>query len=131
MPLALNQRRPLIDDPRQAAVERAVKIKALAQLAREIGIDEALMVISTAMDATPRELAAAGRRAHRERVVSEIVRIEMDGRGRAAVSIVARMYAADVRDPIEFQSLTRKFRSWRSAEKRIPIRLPSRKSIRE
>jgi hypothetical protein len=123
-----------LSDPRQAAVEHAVKVKALAQLAREIGIGEALAVIATAMGgtkdetATPRELAAAGRQAHRAQVVADIARLEKEGRGRAAASIVARRHAADVRDPIEVETLTNKFRRWRRAERRACARLLSPKT---
>jgi hypothetical protein len=137
MPLALNQRRPLIDDPRQAAVERAVKAATEALLSREIGIREALATVGIAMGgtsdgtATPRELAAAGRQAYRAEVVAEI-RLEMDGRGRDAALIVARRHAADVRDPIEVETLANKFRRWRRAEeKRACARLPSLQSDSE
>jgi hypothetical protein len=132
MPLALNQRRPLIDDPRQAAVERAVKAATEALLSREIGIREALAMGGTSDEtATPRELAAAGRQAYRAEVVAEI-RLEMDGRGRDAALIVARRHAADVRDPIEVETLANKFRRWRRAEeKRACARLPSLQSDSE
>jgi hypothetical protein len=125
------------NDPRLAAVEHAVKVKALAQLAREIGIGEALAVIAKAMDGTkddavtPRELASAGRKAHRAQVVADIARLEKEGRGRAAASIVARMHAADVGDPVEVETLTNKFRRWRRAEKRASARLPATRSARD
>ncbi len=118
-------------DPRQAAVELAVKTATLALLSREIGISEALAAVATAMGgtnvemATPRELAAAGRQAHRERVVADILRLEKEGRGRAAASIVARVYAADLHDPVEVETLTNKFRRWRRAERRACARLPA------
>src|SRR5437879_796170 len=89
-------------DPRQAAVERAVKAAALALLARQIGVSEALAAVTTAMGGTndetvtPREIATAGRQAHRAQVVAEIVRFEKEGRGRAAaVLFLARLHAAD------------------------------------
>lgn len=122
-----------MSDSRQAAIELAVKAAALALLSREIGISEALAVVAAAMGgtkdeaATPRELAAAGRQAYRERVVAEIVRIEKEGRRRAAASIVARLHAADVCDPIEVETLTNKFRRWRRSEKRACARLPARR----
>jgi nucleoid-associated protein YgaU len=109
-------------DQRQASVEHAVKVKALARLAIEIGIGEALKVIAAATDATPRELAAAGRQAHRAEVVAEIVRLEKEGRGRDAVSIVVGEYVIDRRDSIEVDSLSRKFRRWRDAERRTHVR---------
>lgn len=123
-------------DPRQAAVERAVKAAATALLARDIGISEALAAVATAMGdtkdetATPREIAATGRQAHRAQVVAQIMRLENEGRGRAAASIVARMYAADVRDPIEVETLTNKFRRWRRTERRACARLLPPKSAR-
>jgi IMP cyclohydrolase len=119
------------NDPRLAAVEHAVKVKALAQLAREIGIGEALAVIAKAMDgtkdetATPRELAVAGRQAHRAQVVADMARLEKDGRGRDAALFLARKHAADVRDPVEVETLKNKFRRWRRAEKRASARLPA------
>ena len=121
-------------DPRQAAVERAVKAAAMALLARDIGISEALAAVATAIGgtedetATPRELAAAGRQAHRAQVLAQIGRLEKEGRGRAAASIVARLHAADVRDPVEVETLRNKFCRWRRAEKRASARLPSPKS---
>jgi hypothetical protein len=125
------------NDPRQTSVQRAVKVAALARLAREIGIAEALAVVATAMRttkdeaATPRELAAAGRHAYRAGVVEEIGQLENEGRGRAAASIVARRHAADVHDPIEVETLTNKFRRWRRAEeKRAVARLPAFGSAR-
>jgi hypothetical protein len=116
-----------VPDPRQAAVEHAVKVKALAQLAREIGIDEALKVIGAAIDRTPREIAAAARRAYREKIVAEIMRIENEGRARSAVSAVVSGHVLDKDDPIEVESLRRKFQRWRDAEKRTPVRLPAPK----
>ena len=124
---------------RLGAVEYAVKVAALAKLAREIGISEALAVIGAtrAMDgtsdetATPRELAAAGRHAHRAQVVADIARFEKEGRARDAVLFVARTNAADKHDPIEVETLKNKFRRWRRVElKRAHARLPAPKSIR-
>jgi hypothetical protein len=123
-------------NPRLDAVEYAVKVKALAELAREIGISEALAVIAAAKGrtedetVTPRELAAAGRHAYRAQVVADMARLEKDGRGRDAALIVARRHAADVRDPVEVETLKNKFRRWRRAEKRVNARLPVSGSIR-
>jgi hypothetical protein len=115
---------------RHSSVERAVKMEALKRLAREIGISDALAAVAAAMGggtkdetATPREIAAAGRQAHRAQVVAQIERLEKEGRGRAATSIVARQHAADVRDPIEIETLTNKFRRWRRAQKRANARM--------
>jgi hypothetical protein len=122
-------------DPRQPAIEHAIKMAATSLLARQIGISEALAAVTTAMGgandetATPRELAAAGRQAHRAQVVAEIVRFEKEGRGRAAaVLFLARLHAADKHDPIEVETLKNKFRRWRRAERRACARLPSPKS---
>jgi hypothetical protein len=116
--------RTRIGDARQGAVERAVKSAAQRLLAREISINEALAVVGVALSApeerkaTPRELAASCRHAHRQGVVAEIVQLESEGRGRAsALSIVVTRHVKDRFDPIEVESLTRKFRRWRSAEK--------------
>jgi hypothetical protein len=120
-------------DPRLDAVEYAVKVKALAKLAREIGIAEALAVISAAKrgaeTATPRESAAAARRSKRDEMVAELIRQEREGRRRGAVRRVARDFALDRRDPIEVETNSRNLRRWRE---KIPdiVRLPSSKSIR-
>jgi hypothetical protein len=106
-----------------------VKVKALARLAREIGIDEALKVIGAAIDRAPREIAAGARRAFRESIVGEIIRIENDGRARDAVSIVVSEHVLDKNDPIEVESLRRKFQRWRGAERRTLVRLPAPKSM--
>jgi hypothetical protein len=112
------------EEQRQAAVEHALRAASLKLLAREISIHEALAAVGAAMNgedarATPRELAAAGREAYRREVLAQ-----MEGRGRDAAWIVARMHARDPRDPIELESLTNKFRRWRRAEKRARARLP-------
>jgi hypothetical protein len=127
-------------DPRQAAVERAVKAAALALLSREIGISEALAAVAAAMGgtkgekgeaATPREFAAAMRRDHRASIVAEIVRLENEGRGRAAAMILARANAADPRDPVEIETLANRYRRWRRAEKRATARLPAAQRCRK
>jgi hypothetical protein len=129
--LQLPVARRLMSDQHQAAIEHAVKVAALVRLAREIGIAEALAVVTTALGdtkdetATPRERAAAGRQAYRASVVAEIVALEDAGQRREAVSIVARRHVADVHDPIEIESLTRKFRRWRCALKRTHVRSPA------
>jgi len=87
-------------------------------------------VIAAAADATPRELAAAGRQAHRAEVVAEIMRLEKEGRGRDAVSIVVDDRVVDKRDRTEVESLSRKFRRWRDAEKRTCVRPSPTKSNR-
>jgi hypothetical protein len=114
-------------------VQYALKAKALAQLAREIGIAEALAVISAAKaeneTATPRESAAAACRSKRDEMVAELIHQEREGHRRGAVRRVARDFALDRRDPIEVESNARNLRRWR---KKIPdsVRLSSPKSIR-
>jgi hypothetical protein len=118
-------------DPRQAAVQFALKRATLALLAHEIGIQEAVAVIATAMGgtkdetATPRELAADARQNHRASVVSQMMRLRQEGRGRAAAMIMARSNAADPRDPVEVETLSKKYRRWLRAEKRVTARLPA------
>lgn len=117
-------------DPRQAAVEHALKVKALARLAREIGIDVALKVIGAAIDRTPREIAAGARRAFRDNIVAQILRLENEGRARSAVSIVVSEHVLDKNDLIEVESLRRKFQRWRDSEKRTCVRLPPHEDVR-
>jgi len=127
-----------MSDPRRTAVERAVRTAAAALVSREIDISAALAVFAAAMrgngaeavTATPREIAAAERLAHRARVVDEMVLLESQGRGRSAADIVARRYAADVKDPIEMETLKNKFRRWWCAEeKRANARPQSQRSV--
>ena len=121
------------NDRLQAAVERAVRASASALLARQISVSEALASVAAVMGgdgttATPRELVAVGRQEHRSQVIAQMMRLENEGRRRDAALIVARRYAADVRDPIEVETLKNKFRRWRRAEKRACARLQSPKS---
>jgi hypothetical protein len=116
-------------------VQYALKAKALAQLAREIGIAEALAVIKAAKEvpddetATPRELAADDRRAKRDEMMAELIRQEKEGRRRGAVKRIARDYALDRRDPIEVETNARNLRRWR--EKIADnVRIPFPKLIR-
>lgn len=118
-------------DPRRADVKHAVKIRALAELTRQIGLNEALKVIGAAMDRTPREIAASARQAYREMIIAEIVELENQGRHRDAVSVVMTRHVQDVNDPIEVDILKDKFRRWRRAEeKRVNARLPPPRSAK-
>jgi hypothetical protein len=100
-------------------VQYALKAKALAQLAREIGIAEAVAVIKAAKEvpedetATPRELAAELAGAKRDEMMAELIRQEKEGRRRGAVRRVARDYALDRHDPIEVETNERNLRRWR------------------
>jgi hypothetical protein len=51
----------------------------------------------------------------REQMVAELVRLEQEGRGRAAPMLIARKFAS-VLDPVEVESLARKLRRWRQNE---------------
>jgi hypothetical protein len=118
-------------DPRQPAIERAVKAAALALLARDLTIAEVVAALSDAvageMDSgvTPRESVAAVRQSKRERMVAELVRLEQDGRARASAMVVARKFASDPRDPVEVESLARKLRRWRCEKNgQCPVSVP-------
>jgi len=108
------------DDPRQAAVERAVKSAALALLARDQTIAEVVAALTDAVaaispaDATPREGVAAVRQSRTRAMLAELDCLIQRGRGRAAPMLVARKFAADPHDTVEVASLARKLRRWRS-----------------
>jgi hypothetical protein len=114
-------------DPRQAAVEH---VSALVALAQEI-IHEAVPRSPT-RQTTPKRgyAAAAGRLAHRRRILTEIAELERDGKARTAASIVALRHAADKRDGIEVETLTNKYRRWRRAEKRACARSTSLQQVK-
>ena len=127
---------PAIGDPHQADVAHAVKVAALKQLAREIGIAESLAVVAAAVmggtgdeTATPRELTAAAHQVRRAEMLDELIRLEQKGCGRAGAMIVARKFARDKLDNVEVESLSRQLRRWRE---KIPdtVRLPSPKSFK-
>jgi L-serine deaminase len=108
-----------MSDPRRASVERAVKAAALALLARDQTVAEVVAALTNAVagvvpaDLTPRESVAAVRQSRREKMVSELIRLEREGRERPAAMLVARKFAGDPLDPIEVESLARKLRRWR------------------
>ena len=107
-------------DPRLAVVERAVKAAAMALLARDQTVAEAIAALSDAVDSiapadvTPREGLAALRLSRQEQMLEELARYEQQGRARVAVMLVARDFAADKHDTVEVASLARKLRRWRS-----------------
>ena len=109
-----------MSDPRQAAVERAVKAAAMALLARDQTIAEVVSMLTDAVasiapaDITPREGLASVRQSRREQMLDELTRYEQQKRGRASVMMVARDFAADKHDNVEVASLARKLRRWRS-----------------
>jgi hypothetical protein len=117
------------DRLRRLDIQHAVKVEALAKLAREIGIHEVLAKVATAIGrvndetATPRELAAAARQAYRAQILAEMAELERRGKGRAAASIVAKEHRVDAHDPIELETLTNKYRRWLREEKRARARL--------
>src|SRR5258708_39993982 len=98
-------------DPRHAAaVERAVRVAALALLSRDQTVAEVVAALTEAVagempaDVTPRETVAAVRQSRREKMVAELIRLEHEGRGRPAAMLVARKFAAEARDPVEVAS---------------------------
>jgi hypothetical protein len=116
---------------RQAAVERAVKAAALALLSRDRTVAEVVAALADAVsadvpaDTTPRESVAAVRQSRRERMVTELIRLEQKGRGRPAAMLVARKFASDPHDPIEVESLARKLRRWRREKNgHCPVAVP-------
>jgi hypothetical protein len=96
---------------RDSAIAHAIKVNALAQLAREIGIAEALAVLATMDDRTPRERAAEVRRSRRSALLSEYERLVKLGKGRNAAKMAARKFANG--DLVEEQNLARNIRRWR------------------
>jgi hypothetical protein len=108
-----------MSDPRRASVERAVKAAAMALLARDQTVAEVVAALTNAVagvvpaDLTPRASVAAVRQSRREKMVSELIRLKREGRGRPAAMLVARKFAGDQLDPIEVESLARKLRRWR------------------
>src|SRR5437016_3569386 len=114
-------------DPRQAVVERAVRAAALALMARDQTIAEVVAALTDAVasvspaDITPREGIAAVRRSRRERMLEELARHERQGRGRDAVKLVARDFAADKHDTVEVASIARKLRRWREEKRTLSV----------
>jgi hypothetical protein len=123
-------------DPRLIAIERAIRGAALALLGRDQTVAEVVAALTNAVagnapaDVTPRESVAAVRQSRREQMVAEVLRLEVQRRGRNAAMLVARKFASDPLDMVEVESLARKLRRWR---RRIPdsVRLPSLKSDRD
>jgi hypothetical protein len=117
--------RAMMSETRRAAVERAVKTVALAVAAREQTLAEVIAALTKATgevptEATPREAAAAARQSRRLKMVNELIRLEQQGRGRGAVSVVARDNAFDRDDQIEVDSLERQLRRWSKKRGQCP-----------
>jgi hypothetical protein len=104
---------------RHAAIERAVKAAALALLSHDQTIAEVVATLANAVaggepaDVTPREGVAAARQSRRDKMITDLIRLEQEGRGRPAATIVARRFASDPHDPTEVESLATKLRRWR------------------
>lgn len=113
-----------------SAIGRALKVKALRELAREIGVAEAVGVLAAMVDRTPREIAKTAQEAHRAVIVAELDRMELEGKGRQAAGVLARRDAADLLDPAEVAALQDKYRRWRREEKRARARLPGARCAR-
>ena len=111
-----------------SAIERAVKVNALRQLAREIGIAEAVGVLATMDDRPPRERAATARQSRRAAMLAEYERLTKLGHGRNAVTMVAHKFAAKD-DAVELQNLARNLRRWRRRNS-DSVRLARAESIR-
>jgi hypothetical protein len=118
-------------EPRQPAIERAVRTATLALLARDQTVAEVVAALTEAVadevpaDITPRESVAAVRKLRRDTMVSELIRLEQEGRGRLAAMLVARKFASDPLDPIEVESLATKLRRWRREKNgQCPVSVP-------
>jgi hypothetical protein len=131
---------------RERAIERVVNMVALAMLERQLSTSEALFIFSVAQrspkealsffaaamrspedeTARPRERVAGARQSHRASVVTELVRLKQEGRGRKAVGDLVRENALDPDDKKEAKRLKDKYRRWLRAEnrKRACARLP-------
>lgn len=100
-------------------IERAVRAAALALMARKQTVEEVFASLANAVatdtpaEITPRERVAAVRQSRREKMFAAVMRLEEQGRARAAPMLVARKFAADPHDPVEVASLARKLRRWR------------------
>jgi hypothetical protein len=112
---------------RREEIRHALNVLSQAAIAREIHIGEvvdALRSPSDRVELTPREMAAAGKRGFRAKVLAELAELEREGRGRKAAWTVARRHALDRNDPVEVETLKDKFRRWRRLkEKRAVTRL--------
>jgi hypothetical protein len=116
-------------DPRLAAIERIVRETALKLWARDQTVTEIVekLTVVGAMpaDITPRDGVAAVRQSRRKAMLMELERLEQEGRGSAAVMLVARKFASDPLDPIEVESLARKLRRWRREKNgQCPVSVP-------
>jgi hypothetical protein len=94
------------NDPRQAAIKRAIGAVASGQITKV----EAFAAITSAM-AMPA----------RETMLTEVSRLEQEGRGSSAVMLVAQKYASDPTNPIAVESLARKIRRWRKKNGHVSV----------
>lgn len=97
---------------RHSAITHASRMIALRQLALEIGIAEALGALATMDDGTtPRERAAEARQSRRAAMLAEYETQMKLGKGRLAVGLVAKKFAAKG-DLVERASLVRNLHRW-------------------
>jgi hypothetical protein len=96
----------------RSAIGYAVKVKALRQLAREIGVAEAVSELATMDDRTPRERDAAAHQSRKSEILAEYDRLTRLGHGCHATMMVARKFAVKG-DPIDLENIARKIRRWR------------------
>jgi hypothetical protein len=94
------------DNPRlAAAIRHALRVGHL----RRLGEDETVALVMAAM-AKP----------SREQMMAELAVLGQQGKGRQAISIVARRHA-DPGDPRAIESLKRKLRDWRQKNGKSPF----------
>src|SRR5712671_618818 len=108
-----------MSDPRQVIVERAVRAAAMALWARESTVAEVVAALTDAVasiapsDSTPREAVAALRQSRKQQMLDALARYQSQGRGRSAVMLVAREFAADKYDAVEVENHRRNLDRWR------------------
>jgi hypothetical protein len=106
-----------MNDPRLAAIERAVMETALKLWARDDTVAEvvAKLTVVTEMPAiaTPREAGIAARAARRNEMLAAVTKYEQAGR-RDAVTRAARDFAVDKFDETEIESNAKSIRRWRA-----------------
>jgi hypothetical protein len=100
-------------DTRRAAIKHTISALASGRI-DEV---EAFAAITSAIEETPRESAAAARKSLRERMLGEYFRL-LPEMGRATATRVARKFASDRLDPVEVRNLATALRRWVAEEKR-------------
>jgi hypothetical protein len=109
MRLQGGERTDMDNDPRQAAVERAIRRYADLMLQSGATASDVEDALATAAD----QLEDADTDDRRNEMLSELGRLEQAGRARDAVKVVARKFARDPGNQRQVESLARKLRRWR------------------